>query len=76
MADLMYLMNTLVDAEGKILVTGLHEQVAPLTPEERALYKDIDFDPEDYRKDIGTNRCVQKGDKVCYRGGVLCAEGG
>ena len=64
MADLMYMMNTLVDANGKILVDGLEEQVAPLTAEERALYKNIDFDPEDYRKDIGTNCCIQKGDKV------------
>ncbi|XP_043223369.1 cytosolic non-specific dipeptidase-like isoform X1 [Amphibalanus amphitrite] len=64
MSDLMYMMNTLVDAEGRILVDGLKEQVAPLTPEERALYKDIDFDPEDYRKDIGTNCCIQKGDKA------------
>lgn len=64
MSDLMYLMNTLVDADGRILVDGLKEQVAPLTPEERALYKNIDFDPEDYRKDIGANSCIQKGDKA------------
>ena len=28
--------------------------VAPVTKEEEAKYVDIDFDPEDFRKDIGT----------------------
>ena len=74
MADLMYMMNTLVDADGKILVDGLEEQVAPLTPEERALYKSIDFDPEDYRQDIGANRCIQKGDKVGRWHGVSAGQ--
>merc|ERR1719374_499154 len=54
MADLIWMMNQLVDEEGNILVTGLMDSVAPLTKEEEAKYVNIDFDPEEYRKDIGT----------------------
>ena len=32
MADLMYMMNTLVDKDGKILVEGIQDDVAPVTP--------------------------------------------
>ncbi|XP_037070907.1 cytosolic non-specific dipeptidase-like [Pollicipes pollicipes] len=64
MGDVIYLMNTLMDVNGKILVDGIYDQVTPLTAEERALYKNIDFDPEDYRKDIGAKRCIHKGDKA------------
>ena len=32
MADLMYMMNTLVDKDGKILVEGIQDEVAPVTP--------------------------------------------
>lgn len=39
MADLIYLLNTLVDKDGKILVENVYREVAPLTPEEEALYK-------------------------------------
>lgn len=44
MADLIALMNSLVDARGKILVPGVYESVKKLTEEEMALYESIDFD--------------------------------
>lgn len=56
MIDLVHLLGKLVDDKGKILIPGVNELVAPLTPEEDALYENIDFDPEDYAKDIGTER--------------------
>ncbi|XP_027225004.1 cytosolic non-specific dipeptidase isoform X3 [Penaeus vannamei] len=64
MADLIYLMNTLLDSKGNILVPGIMNEVAPVTPEEEALYKDIDFDVEDYRKDLGHERLVHHNDKT------------
>lgn len=64
MVDLMYLMSQLVDAQGKILVPGIMDQVKPVTPEEEALYKDIDFDVEDYKKDLGTSKLVNDKDKI------------
>lgn len=44
MWDLMYLMNSLVDVNGKILIPGIQDTVAELTDKERALYQAIDFD--------------------------------
>ena len=44
MADLMYLLNGLVDPNGKILVPGVYDSVKPLTEEEKNLYDAIDFD--------------------------------
>lgn len=49
MSDLIYLMNTLVDKDGKILVTDMYNSVAPLTEDEKKLYPNIDFDTESYR---------------------------
>lgn len=51
--DLVWILSQLQSVDGKILVDGLSDLVAPVTDEERALYATIDFDPEDYRKDIG-----------------------
>jgi hypothetical protein len=41
MVDLIWMMNQLVDEEGNILVEGLMDSVAPVTPEETAKYQDI-----------------------------------
>uniref|UniRef100_A0A0P4W5P9 Peptidase M20 dimerisation domain-containing protein n=1 Tax=Scylla olivacea TaxID=85551 RepID=A0A0P4W5P9_SCYOL len=64
MADLIYLMNTLLDNKGNILIPGLMDDVAPLTSEEEKLYADIDFDVEDYCKDLGHDRLVHHQDKM------------
>jgi len=65
MADLIWMMNQLLDSDGKILVEGLMDSVAPLTKEEEAKYVNIDFDPEDYRKDIGAPGKLMTGnDKI------------
>lgn len=44
MSDLMYLMNRLVDKDGKILIPGIYDRVAKVTDEEKLLYEAIDFD--------------------------------
>jgi len=64
MSDLTWLMSQLVDAKGTILVPGLSDQLKPVTKEEEALYDSIDFDPEDYRKDINHGRLIHQGDKT------------
>ncbi|MBN3296187.1 CNDP2 dipeptidase, partial [Amia calva] len=53
MSDLIALMDSLVDKKGKILIPGIYEAVAPLTDEENKLYEKIDFDMEEYCKDVG-----------------------
>ncbi|GAB5579580.1 beta-Ala-His dipeptidase isoform X1 [Prionailurus iriomotensis] len=49
MADLVALLGSLVDSSGHILIPGIYDQVAPLTEEERKMYKAIDLDLEEYR---------------------------
>lgn len=53
MTDLIALMGSLTDGKGKILVPGIHEAVAPVTEQELELYDKIDFDLEEYAKDVG-----------------------
>lgn len=44
MADLIALLSTLTDEKGNILVPGVNDSVRPLTPEEAALYDNLDFE--------------------------------
>ncbi|XP_068951058.1 cytosolic non-specific dipeptidase [Petaurus breviceps papuanus] len=53
MSDLITLMGCLVDRKGHILIPGINEAVAPVTDEELLLYEKIDFDLEEYAKDVG-----------------------
>ena len=56
MDDLMAIMSQLKSVDGKILIPGLAELVAPLTLEEKKVYETIDFDIESYKKnDIGAH---------------------
>lgn len=64
MADLVYILNTLVDKDGRILIDGIHDQVAPLSSDEQAIYDAISFDVPEYRKDIGCNKLNHKEDKT------------
>jgi len=59
MTDLFQIMSKLVDRNGKILVPGIYDTVDPVTDEELASYGPIDFDVEEYRKDIGTNALLK-----------------
>ncbi|GFR76092.1 cytosolic non-specific dipeptidase [Elysia marginata] len=58
MNDLIALMGSLTDVNHKILVPGIYDSVQKLTDEERATYDPIDFDPEDYRKDVGAKKLI------------------
>ena len=48
--------GSLVDSSGHILIPGIYDQVAPLTEEERKLYKAIDLDLEEYRNSSRVER--------------------
>lgn len=58
MTDLVYLLSTLVDKDGKIQITGLYNEVAPLTEQEKSLYNKISFDVDDYRNDVGCTKLM------------------
>nr|CAB3231965.1 cytosolic non-specific dipeptidase-like [Phallusia mammillata] len=53
MGDLIAIMSSLVDQKGKILIPGVCDTVAKVTPEELKSYDPIDFDLEEYKKDVG-----------------------
>jgi len=63
MADLIYMMNTLVDNKGNILIPGIMDDVAPLTDEESATYDSIDFDLGHFQNDIGCQKLMHHNDK-------------
>ena len=50
MADFIYMMNTLVDNKGNILIPGIMDDVAPVADEESATYGSIDFDLDHSKK--------------------------
>ncbi|KAG7211449.1 hypothetical protein KM043_010733 [Ampulex compressa] len=64
MADLIYLMNTLVDVNGKILIDGIYENVAKVTESELAKYREIEFDVSEFKQSVGTNRLAHNEDKI------------
>jgi Cys-Gly metallodipeptidase DUG1 len=62
MTDLVRVMGSLVDTNGKILVPGLDDLVAPLDDNEKALYKDIAFTMDNLYESLGSQTSIY-GDK-------------
>jgi len=58
MTDLISVMSTLVNNKGRILIPGIYDQVAPVTPEEEALYADIAFTMQDLYDGIGSKTAI------------------
>lgn len=63
MTDLTHLFSRLIDNQGKILITGIMDDVAPMTPEEEKMYHEIDFECAEYCAEVGTQRLLHS-DKV------------
>lgn len=53
MTDLVRVLALLVDTDGKILIPGISDMVAPLTDKEDALYDDIDFSVDELHAAAG-----------------------
>lgn len=58
MVDLVALLGSLVDPKGKITIPGIYDSVLELTEAENNLYGPIDFDMEEYRRDIGAPKLM------------------
>jgi Cys-Gly metallodipeptidase DUG1 len=58
MTDLVRIMSSLVDTDGKILIPGIAEQVAPVTAEEEGLYDDIAFTMETLHDSLGSKTTI------------------
>lgn len=67
MADLVYLLNTLVDVNGKILIDGIYDNVDKVTQKELESYKLIEFDVAEFKSSVGCNKLAHNEDKVCIR---------
>lgn len=60
MVDLMQILSSLVDSQGKILIKGIDEMVAPVTEKEHEIYKKIDFSLEELNEASGSNTALYK----------------
>lgn len=47
-----------MDPKGHIMIPGINDNVALLTEEEKQLYEKIDFDLEEYSKDVGVKQLL------------------
>lgn len=64
MTDLVYMLGTLVDMNGRIQIPGIYSEVAPLLDNENEIYSKIEFDVNAYREDIQANKLLHKEDKT------------
>lgn len=58
------MLNSLTDAEGKILIPGIYDDVAALIERENEIYEKIAFDVDVFRQDIGANQLRHNEDKT------------
>lgn len=64
MPDLIYLLNTLVDVNGKILIDDIYGKVDKILEKELESYKTIEFDIAEFRDSTGINKLVHNENKV------------
>ncbi|KAI1091887.1 Cys-Gly metallodipeptidase dug1 [Rostrohypoxylon terebratum] len=58
MTDLVRVMGSLVDTDGKIQIPGIMEQVAPVTSDEEGLYDNISFTMETLHESLGAKTTI------------------
>ena len=58
MTDLIRIMGKLVDTNGKIQIPGINELVAPVTEDEKELYKAITWDMDDLHESLGSKTTI------------------
>lgn len=58
MTDLARLFASLVDPDGTILIPGLSDLVAPLSDDEKSLYKDIAFTMDNLYESLGSKSSI------------------
>lgn len=68
MTDLVKLMGSLVDTDGKILIPGIMDQVAPVTAEEDALYDGISFTMDNLYESLGSKTSIYDDKKKTLMG--------
>ncbi|KAL1423774.1 hypothetical protein MTO96_020833 [Rhipicephalus appendiculatus] len=56
MADIVFLLDSLMGTRGHVAIEGFHEDVAPITDNEWKLYEHVDFDTNEYQSTHGIRR--------------------
>ena len=64
MSDLIYMLNTLLDGDGNILIEGIHKDVAAVSEDEKSMYDGLNFDLNEFMGDIGVTNLTTGKDKV------------
>ncbi|KAL9567483.1 hypothetical protein ACKAV7_008433 [Fusarium commune] len=68
MTDLVRVLSSLVDTDGKIQIPGIMEQVAPVTQDEEGLYAGISFTMEALYESLGSKTAIFDGEKETLMG--------
>jgi Cys-Gly metallodipeptidase DUG1 len=68
MTDLVRLLGSLVDTNGKILIDGIMDQVAPVTADEDSLYDNIAFTMETLHDSLGSKTTIFEDKKSTLMG--------
>lgn len=58
MTDLVRVLGTLVDSDGRIQIPGINEMVAPVTEEEKGLYGPIAYSMENLYESLGSKTSI------------------
>jgi Cys-Gly metallodipeptidase DUG1 len=58
MTDLVRVLASLVDTHGKIQIPGVYDMVAPVTEEEKAIYKDISYTMDNLHESLGSKTTI------------------
>lgn len=58
MTDLVRVLARLVDTNGKILIPGIYDEVAPITDDEKALYGNIGYTMENLFESLGSETSI------------------
>ncbi|CAK7900928.1 cys-Gly metallodipeptidase Dug1p [[Candida] anglica] len=67
MTDLVKVLAQLVDGNGRILIPGIDDMVAPLTEKEDKLYDDIDFSVEELNAAAGSDTALHQDKKAILK---------
>lgn len=60
MTDLVRVLGTLVDTNGKIVIPGINEMVAPVTKEEKETYGGISYTMENLHESLGSKTTIHE----------------
>ena len=58
MTDLVRVLGRLVDTDGKILIPGINEMVAPISDDEKSLYGNISYTMENLYESLGSQTSI------------------